>query len=275
MFESLSDRLEGIFKKLKGRGLLKEDDVILSFAGKAVYDANDLSRFVSRTTPGSKVDVVVWREGVKKTIPVTVGKRKERSFAVRVPGGEHGFLAWAGQGSYGIQLSTLSEQLGDYFKIPGKKGVLVESVKEKSPAAAAGLQAGDVITRVGKTDVSRSVDVLRALGEYEEGEKVEVQVYRKGSLKTLTLEVKDEDGGGFNYFFEDFGGRGGAVVAPRMRMHFIPDPDIDVHIERFDDDAMDDLRRELRESLDGLKQQEIRIRKRAPMIEVRTKRITL
>ena len=28
MFESLSDRLEGIFKKLKGRGLLKEDDVI-------------------------------------------------------------------------------------------------------------------------------------------------------------------------------------------------------------------------------------------------------
>ena len=28
MFESLSDRLEGIFKKIKGRGLLKEDDVV-------------------------------------------------------------------------------------------------------------------------------------------------------------------------------------------------------------------------------------------------------
>ena len=27
MFESLSDRLEGVFKKLKGRGLLKEEDV--------------------------------------------------------------------------------------------------------------------------------------------------------------------------------------------------------------------------------------------------------
>jgi len=27
MFESLSERLDGIFKKLKGRGLLKEDDV--------------------------------------------------------------------------------------------------------------------------------------------------------------------------------------------------------------------------------------------------------
>ena len=57
----------------------------------------------------------------------------------------------------GVQLMPLSDQLATYFGVKG--GVLVASVEADSPAARAGLKAGDVISTVNSRAVSDAGDV--------------------------------------------------------------------------------------------------------------------
>jgi serine protease Do len=64
----------------------------------------------------------------------------------------------------GIEGETLEGQLAEFFGV--KEGVLVRSVMANSPAAKAGLRAGDVIVKVGGTPVSNTREisgVMRAM----------------------------------------------------------------------------------------------------------------
>ena len=60
--------------------------------------------------------------------------------------------------------------MAGYFGVPGKGGVLITSVRENSPAAKAGLKAGDVITEVDGKAINGLEDLLRAINSKEEGE---------------------------------------------------------------------------------------------------------
>ena len=143
-------------------GLLK-DDVIIEFNGEAVESIRELSRLVRETPAGRTVAIGVIRDGREREISVELGERPgivwlgpdvDRSQGVFIaPGdgehgkhGEHRVFAFGGRGRLGVQLQPLGDQLAEYFGVSG--GALIASVREDSPAAAAGLKAGDVITRV-------------------------------------------------------------------------------------------------------------------------------
>jgi len=72
---------------------------------------------------------------------------------------------------------------------PTPQAAVVTAVEEESPAAAAGLKPGDVITRIGTSKPERPLDVQRALLDLAAGERVEVAALRgKEDVKaTLTL----------------------------------------------------------------------------------------
>jgi len=71
-----------------------------------------------------------------------------------------------------------------------KDGVLVAAVAGDSPAARAGLKAGDVITKVGGTVVSARADLILALREIREAGEVEIGIVRdrKESTFKATLD---------------------------------------------------------------------------------------
>jgi len=71
----------------------------------------------------------------------------------------------AGRGRLGIVAQALSPQLAEFFGT--KEGVLVSSVRDDSPAAAAGLRAGDVITAVDGEKVASPSDLVRAAARAE------------------------------------------------------------------------------------------------------------
>lgn len=83
----------------------------------------------------------------------------------------------------GAEVIDLKPEMAGYFGV--EKGVLVIEVTRGTPAARAGIQPGDVITRIGETPVS-SIQELR-LGLAEAGSDPSVTLIRKGDRVQLSL----------------------------------------------------------------------------------------
>jgi hypothetical protein len=70
------------------------------------------------------------------------------------------------------------------------EGMKLAGVREGSPAAKAGLQAGDVIVKFGKIDIKNLYDYTYALGEHKVGDEVPVVVRRAGQTLTVTVTLE-------------------------------------------------------------------------------------
>jgi putative serine protease PepD len=68
-------------------------------------------------------------------------------------------------------------------------GAQIQQVTSGSPAAAAGLQAGDVVTKVGDRNISGSEDLIGAVQSSTVGQKLNLTVVRSGSEQTVTATV--------------------------------------------------------------------------------------
>ena len=181
---------------------IQEHDIIIEFNGKKIFDSDDLTKLVHRTLPGTKADIVIVRDGQKKTLALTVGKKKESKHEMfdampNIPD-MHIFV---GNRILGLQLLTLNEQLGEYFGVPNNEGVLVEKVERESTAEKAGFKAGDVIVRVGNKTVGEVEKVQRELRKYDEGDKVDFEIMRKGAKKALSVEMEKDQIVPPNFFF--------------------------------------------------------------------------
>jgi membrane-associated protease RseP (regulator of RpoE activity) len=98
----------------------------------------------------------------------------------------------------GVGLTPLTKQLADHFGVDG--GALVNSVRENSPAAKAGLKAGDIIVEAEGKAVKGDFDLVRTLAEKKEG-SITLTFVRDRSRQTVTV-TPEEVKGGFNNFFE-------------------------------------------------------------------------
>lgn len=188
---------------------VKEGDVIVEFNSKKIDEADDLLRAVQKTKPGTKTSIVVLRNNEKKTLDIAVGKNRQatrsRSFSVMPPMAPR-VAVFSSSRRWGLDLSELNDQLGEYFGAPNGRGLLVERVEKKSNGEKAGFKAGDVITKVNKNAVEDMKDLSDALEDVEEGAKVEVEVLRKGAGKTITVEADEDDDApsSYNYNFNYF-----------------------------------------------------------------------
>jgi serine protease Do len=225
---------------------IKEGDIVVEFNSKKIDDADDLLRAVQKTKPGTKTSIVILRDNDRKSFDIAVGKNRRTppsmAFAPTPPFPPHMGM-FSSSRRWGLELSELNEQLGEYFGAPNGRGLLVERVEKKSSGAKAGFKAGDVITKINKSTVEDFRDLSDAIEDVEEGAKVDVEVLRKGSAKTLTVEIEDEDEGpsSFNYRFEGM---------PEFMRNFrvAPIPAVD----------MDNLRIQIQKSrpnMDGLREQ--------------------
>jgi membrane-associated protease RseP (regulator of RpoE activity) len=76
------------------------------------------------------------------------------------------------------------------------KGVLVKEVVEESAAAQAGLQQGDILTKVNDMTVESTNNLIEILGAFEPGDQVSISYLRNGSEQRSTVALKERE----NYF---------------------------------------------------------------------------
>lgn len=91
----------------------------------------------------------------------------------------------------GISMQELTAELQEQFGVDN--GVLVNDVLEGQPAAEAGIQAGDVITKVGDKEVETPHDLQFAVLQYSPGDDIEIEVWRDGEEKKFSVTAIKRD----------------------------------------------------------------------------------
>jgi serine protease Do/serine protease DegQ len=104
---------------------------------------------------------------------------------------EHGEVR---RGRIGVSIQDLTPDLAEALGVKEAYGAVVGSVEENSPAAKAGLQAGDVIVAVDGREISGSADLRNRVGLAPAGSEVEIAYLRDGIRQTVTMTVNGETG---------------------------------------------------------------------------------
>ncbi len=201
---------------------LRAGDVIVRFDGERVRSARHFERLVTETPDGREVDMTVVRAGDNVDMKVTPeaapsivaleslrGLRdldfnlrsipELRNFefhmpedlTVTVPHIELDSLprVITMRGRLGVGIQDMTDQLAGYFG--AEDGVLVTSVEDETPAMAAGLKAGDVITKVNGEAVTSSSELRRRL-DRAEGE-VTITLIRDRKEQTVTADLGERE----------------------------------------------------------------------------------
>ena len=161
------------------RAGLKPGDVIVDYDGRKVASADELPRAVADTPVGRRVPVVVMRDGRPVRLQVTIARLADAE--------PRPVAAHAEQPKLGLAVETLTPALAQELGIPGRTGVLVRAVEDGSPAASAGVQAGDVIAEIDRHPVKSTEDLARAVTQRRAGAPLLMLVHRDGGALYLTI----------------------------------------------------------------------------------------
>ena len=132
------------------QGGIEAGDVILSFNGKDINKSTDLPRIVGETKPGTTATVKVWRKGTTRDLTVVVADAEpDKAVAKKIEAPSP--QAGTANKSLGISVAEVSD--AKRKDLGGKGGAEITNVGEGA-AARAGLRIGDVIVRIGDTDIT-------------------------------------------------------------------------------------------------------------------------
>ncbi len=161
---------------------LKAEDIIIEFNGEEILDNNDLRNLVGLMQPGTRASVTYLREGKRRTTRIGIEAAPEvESETVKAGFDEDGnAMMEAFEGAEITNIPSDLELRG------GNKGVYVSNVDRGSRAYRAGLRRGDVIRRVGRTDIENLDDFEEAI---ESGEgPYALRVESRGQTRYLAVK---------------------------------------------------------------------------------------
>lgn len=197
---------------------LEIGDVITAVDGRRIESPEDLAEAIGKTEPGTEVEIEYVRDGKARKAKAEVGGReyevqKKKKIIIRGDPGREKILQWFGDDEdieidlddlegldedvfmlhhrggkiayLGVEIADLTEQLGEYFGVENGEGALVQEVAPDTPAADAGLEAGDVIVKMGGEAITGADDVRGFVWESDPGDEVEIQYVRKGKTRTV------------------------------------------------------------------------------------------
>ncbi|WP_438393678.1 DegQ family serine endoprotease [Caballeronia sp. DA-9] len=154
---------------------IQPGDIILKYNGHDVSTATDLPRMVGDTKPGTKATITVWRKGQSRELPITIAEMQPDKVTKAETKKPSPPKERAPSNALGIAVSDIPADQKKSLKITN--GVQVDAVE--GPAARAGFQKGDIILRIGDTDIT-SAKQFDAVAQNVDPSKMVAVLVRRG-----------------------------------------------------------------------------------------------
>jgi len=165
---------------------IEAGDILLKFNGRDIEKASDLPRMVGDTKPGTRVPMQLWRKGATKDVSITVAELdSDAKQASRSGGSQRGDDSAAAPrpNALGLVVGDLADSRLKELKL--KSGVEVE--QSDGPAARAGIRQGDIILRLGDTDVTGARQFNELVKGLDKNKSAALFVRRGDATQVLTL----------------------------------------------------------------------------------------
>jgi len=134
---------------------LKVYDVIVEFEGQPVEKGTEFLNRVSKLEPGTKVQIVVLRDGKREKVTATLGTRPPPEEIASKPSDVTEEL--------GLTVQTLTDDLARRLGYEGQTGVLVTRVESGSEAARKGISPGMLILEVNREPIKDAKEFYQAV----------------------------------------------------------------------------------------------------------------
>ncbi|RZB35148.1 MAG: hypothetical protein SRB1_00916 [Desulfobacteraceae bacterium Eth-SRB1] len=89
----------------------------------------------------------------------------------------------------GITVQNLDNELAQYMKIPGNKGVLVKEIAREGPGHKAGIREGDIILSVGSRNTPSVEHYHTAMKNYAKGDFIKITLWRNNKENTVSTRA--------------------------------------------------------------------------------------
>jgi serine protease Do len=159
-------------------------DIIVEFDNKPIEDLSELPRAVAETAVDKTVEIVVVRDGKRKTLRAKVGELAEPNLSRLARG------SGKGPAEFGLVVQDLNPELAERLGLESADGVLITSVKPGSPAEDAHLRRGDVILEVDRSEIEDVNDLWAQLDAADDGA---LFLIRRGD-STIFVPIKRSTG---------------------------------------------------------------------------------
>ncbi len=160
-------------------------DVILSFGGRDIATSADLPPLVGSTKPGTKADLVVYRDGKDVTLPLTVGELPTEK-AVQASLGNNPDASPAN--ALGVVVDDITADQRKQIGLDTQDGVVVTRITGAAARRAA-LAPGDVILMVGRKPVKSVGDFNAAVKGVKPGDSVMLLVRREDATSFIAVPI--------------------------------------------------------------------------------------
>ncbi|MEE4377457.1 MAG: DegQ family serine endoprotease [Candidatus Competibacteraceae bacterium] len=158
---------------------IEAGDIIIAFNGKPITRFSDLPPLVGRIRPDVAASVTVVRNGKEQQLSVQIKELPDNV------GARAATPAEPERNRLGIVVEELTEEQSKEIA-----GVLVKEVGE-GPAADAGIQPNDIITRIGNEEIKNVAQLQSVIEKLPAGKPFAIRVQRGNSAQFLALTIPD------------------------------------------------------------------------------------
>lgn len=142
---------------------LKPGDIIVSVDNEKVKNTQDLIRVVSKKDVGNKATLGVIRDGKIYSVRVEIGERPEDETVIAQEETNKAPEVADSKSWRGIEVSEITPEIAQRFKLSPGSGVIVAGVERGSAADQAGIRPGDVIYEINRMPVKNVTDYQGAI----------------------------------------------------------------------------------------------------------------
>ena len=95
------------------------------------------------------------------------------------------------RGRIGVTIAPVTKEVAESIGLGRPVGAMVRGAEAGGPAEKAGIEAGDIITKVDGKAIESSADLPRIIGGIKPGSRTSVQVFRRGSYRDMSVMVAE------------------------------------------------------------------------------------